>query len=155
MVQNRLFALFIILLVTSIQVINIFGFIGVTKLAFYNNTNSSTDTVSVSLTDTELTMLKISIVLQIISISSILVSYIEDIAGIQSNTKLGLFNAIFYIVYFLGLVFVSKFAFTAESLGDNRSSNLTNAEMALIKIASVVQWISIIMVILLVFLMVF
>ena len=137
-----LFAILIVIIFT--QIIYIFNFISVTKLAFYSETSAG-DQVSVSLTNNELTFLKIGVILEIITISLILTSYIENVGDIQKNKTLAIFNAIFYIIFLLGFVFVSKFAFTAESVGDKKICTLTNTEMVLIKINSVIQWISLIL----------
>jgi len=137
-----LFAILIVIIFT--QIIYIFNFISVTKLAFYSKTSAG-DQVSVSLTNNELTFLKIGVILEIITISLILTSYIENIGGIQRNKTLAISNAIFYIIFLLGFIFVSKFAFTAESVGDKKICTLTKTEMVLIKINSVIQWISLIL----------
>ena len=139
-----LFAILIVIIFT--QIIYIFNFISVTKLAFYSDTSDG-DQVSVSITNNELTFLKIGVILEIITISLILTSYIENVGDIQKNKTLAIFNAIFYIIFLLGFVFVSKFAFTAESVGvgDKKICTLTKTEMVLIKINSVIQWISLIL----------
>ena len=137
-----LFAILIVIIFT--QIVYIFNFISVTKLAFYSDTSDG-DQVSVSLTNNELTFLKIGVILEIITISLILTSYIENVGDIQKNKTLAIFNAIFYIIFLLGFVFVSKFAFTAESVGDKKICTLTNTEMVMIKITSVIQWISLIL----------
>lgn len=134
-----LVAIIIILLVLTVQVFNIIGYVNITNFAF-KSTKIDDNTRTIALTDAQMNFIKLSVILQIISILFVFISFIN---GDQKTKSFLPFQVVFYIVYAIGLVFITQFAFTSKDKGYNRSIKLDNTKMVFVKITAVMQWISI------------
>ena len=131
-----LVAIIMIFLIVTIQIFNIIGYVNITKFAF--DSKDDKDNRTIMLTKNQMNFIKLSVVLQIISILFVFISFL---AG--KSPSLLVFQVAFYILYAIGLFFITKFAFSSKNFGDMRSIKLTDNEMIFVKITSVMQWISI------------
>ena len=134
-----LLAIIITFLIITIQIFNIIGYFNITKFAFSSKKDSNNNRI-IALTKSQMNFIKLSVVLQIISILFIFISFLS---GKEKTKYLLVFQIAFYILYAIGLVFITKFAFSSQNVGNTRSIKLGDTEMVFVKITAVMQWISI------------
>ena len=134
--------IFFILFILTIQIINIIGYVNITKFAFSNN--SSAETRSINLTNTQMTFIRISVILQILSILGVFSNFLDGFRDKSKSKEINTFTTLIYILYAIGLFFITKFAFGSTNNGDERIVDLTDTDMIFVKITAVMQWASII-----------
>ncbi len=134
------FIIFILLLIITIQIINIIGYVNITNFAFNNSSNEHSR--SINLTSTQMTFIRISVILQIITVLGVFSSYIDSFRN--KENKVSTFTVLLYILYAIGLSFIAKFGFASRNNGDERTVDLTDAEIVFVKITAIMQWASVI-----------
>ena len=134
------FIIFILLLLLTIQIINIIGYVNITNFAFNNSSNEHSR--SINLTSTQMTFIRISVILQIITVLGVFSSYIDSFRN--KENKVSTFTVLLYILYAIGLSFIAKFGFASRNNGDERTVDLTDAEIVFVKITAIMQWASVI-----------
>lgn len=134
-----LLSIIIVFLIITIQIFNIIGYVNITKFAFNSKKDGNNNRI-IALSKSQMNFIKLSVILQIISILFVFISFIS---GKEKTKTLLIFQIAFYILYAIGLVFISKFAFSSQNTGNTRSIKLSDTDMVFVKITSVMQWISI------------
>lgn len=136
------FIIFILLLLLTIQIINIIGYVNITNFAFNNSSNEHSR--SINLTSTQMTFIRISVILQIITVLGVFSSYLDGFRNKEKENKVSTFTVLLYILYAIGLSFIAKFGFASRNNGDERTVDLTDAEIVFVKITAIMQWASVI-----------
>jgi hypothetical protein len=131
-----------ILLFLTIQIINIIGYVNITKFAFGNE--SSGESRSLKLTNAQMTFIRISVVLQILTVLGVFSSYLDGFRDKSKSKEINTFTFLIYILYSIGLFFIAKFGFGATNNGDERIVDLTDTDMIFVKITAAMQWASIV-----------
>jgi hypothetical protein len=130
------------LLFITFQIINIIGYTNITKFAFESNTSG--ENRSITLTNSQMIFIKISIIIQIITILSVFAKYIDSFRDTYNSKNINTFTMLMYILYTIGLIFITKFGFSSEQNNDERTVSLTDTEMIFVKITAIMQWFSIV-----------
>lgn len=139
----KILAFIIFILLLTIQIINIIGYVNITNFAF--NSSSTKNTKSINLTNTQMTFIKISVILQILSVIGVFSSYLDGFRNKQKSKEVNTFTVFVYILYAIGLFFITKFGFVSRTNGaDERIIELTDTDMVFVKITAIMQWISIV-----------
>jgi hypothetical protein len=131
-----------ILLFLTIQIINIIGYVNITNFAF--NNSSDGDSKSINLTNTQMTFIRISVILQILTVLGVFSSYLDGFRNKQKSKEVKTFTVLIYILYAVGLFFITKFGFGSTNNGDKRIVNLSDTDMIFVKITAIMQWASIV-----------
>jgi hypothetical protein len=132
--------IFFILLLLTIQIINIIGYVNITNFAF--NNSSDEHSRSINLTSTQMTFIRISVILQIITVLGVFSYYVDGFRN--KENKVSTFTILLYILYAIGLSFIAKFSFASRNNGDERTVELTDTEIIFVKITAIMQWASVI-----------
>lgn len=140
----------VIMSLAILALISAVGLVYLTKFAFTTQISDDEQTYCVSLTPTQLTLIKLTVVLQWIMLGIMTLSILGGVPVLGSKVK-NTFNRGFgsvmlvgglalIVLYYIGVAKLTKLAYKAQNSGDNYCIRMSKSDFVVCQIVVILMW---------------